>query len=164
MSKKFCLAAFVVFALAMPAAASGPTRFPLDFTTGPSPVFPPFSPICGSFDILESRSVTGLQLVWFDASGQPLRAVTHLQSQVTFSNSETGQTVSGFSNVEESFDLTTGALAQHGLAVTVNLPQRGKLYVQAGTISFNTITGELTFITPAFNKDFITPLCSALSQ
>jgi hypothetical protein len=57
--------------------------------------------------------------------------------------------------------VTTGS--QHGLAFSVDLPQRGKLYVEAGKISFNFITGELTFTTPGFNKDILTTLCSALS-
>jgi hypothetical protein len=50
--------------------------------------------------------------------------------------------LSGFSNVEESVDVTTQAGSQHGLAFSVDLPQRGKLYVEAGKISFNFVTGE----------------------
>jgi len=148
----------VVLALVLPAAAAGPVRFPLDFTSGPSPLGS-----CGSFDVLETNSVTGAQLVWFDANGQPIRAVTHVQARVTFTNSETGQMLTGFSNVEQNVDVTTQAESQHGLAISVDLPQRGKLYVEAGRISFNFVTGEVTFITPGFKKAILTPLCSALS-
>jgi len=158
MSRNSLMAALAVILIAIPAAASGPVRFPLDFTSGPFPLGS-----CGSFDVIETKSVTGAQLVWFDANGQPVRAVTHVQARITFTNSETGQMVTGFSNVEQNVDVTTQAESQHGLAVSVDLPQRGKLYVEAGKISVNFVTGEVTFITPGFKKDILTPLCSALS-
>ncbi len=156
MTKGSFLAAFLVVALALPAFAAGPTRFNLDFSSGPTDIGS-----CGSFDVLDSRSVTGAQLVWFDASGQPIQAVTHLQAQVTLTNSVTGKSLSGFTNVDQNVDLLAGTEFQHGLAVSVNLPQRGKLYIEAGTIGINFVTGQVTF-TPAFLKDFA-PLCSALS-
>ena len=97
MSRNSSIAAFAVILLAIPAAASGPVRFPLDFTSGPFPLGP-----CGSFDVLGTRSVTGAQLVWFDANGQPIRAITHLQARVTFTNSETGQMLTGFSKLRKA--------------------------------------------------------------
>jgi hypothetical protein len=86
MSRRSLLVIFVVvLASVIPAAAAGPVRFPLDFTSGPFPLAS-----CGSFDVLEIR---------------------------------------GFSNVEENVDVTTQARSQHGLAFSINLSQRGKLYV-----------------------------------
>ena len=158
MSRNFSMAACALILIAIPAAASGPVRCPLDFTSGPFPLRSLRVVRCTG-----TRSVPGAQLVWFDANGQPIRAVTHVQARITFTNSETGQMVTGFSNVEQNVDVTTQAESQHGLAVSVDLPQRGKLYVEAGKISVNFVTGEVTFITPGFKKDILTPLCSALS-
>ena len=159
MSTKTYQVVILVLALAAAAAAQEPTRFPLDFTSGPFQLGS-----CGSFNILETENIQGLQLVWFDENGHPIRAVTHLQAQVTFTNSVTGQSVSGYLNVEENLDAATHLIAQHGLGFIVDLPQRGKLYVEAGNITFNYTTGEVLFLTKTYaTKDIITPLCTALS-
>jgi hypothetical protein len=120
MSTKMYQVAILVFVLAASAAAQEPTRYPLDFTSGPFTLAS-----CGSFNIIETEYIQGLQLVWFDENGDPLRAVTHLQAQVTFTNSVTGKTLPGYLNVEENLSVAGQTISQHGLGFIVDLPQRG---------------------------------------
>jgi len=51
--------------------------------------------------------------------------------------------------------VTTQAGSQLGLAFSVDLPQRGKLYVKTGKISLNFVTGEVRFTTPRISTDIL---------
>ena len=125
---------------------------------------------CGSFQILQSDTVTARFTLFYDQAGNVTQAVFHDRAQGTFSNSVTGQSVPFEGTVTETLtfatpgDFSTVTTTYTGDVFKVTLPGSGLILHDVGRAVFAP-DGTITFEAGPHQllHGEVQKLCAALS-
>jgi hypothetical protein len=123
---------------------------------------------CGTFNVLSDYIFEGHAKVWFDADGNPVRAVEHYNyDTIYYADTNPDEYLRGGPGEVENdhFDLIDGIVAVLGLPFKLTIPGYGVVFHDAGRIEIDLATGDVLF--KAGPSDFLDEnleaICAALT-
>lgn len=115
---------------------------------------------CGTFQVLNSFTLTITRRTFFDEAGNLLRREAHGTGLGTISNLATGVSYADRATFNRLFDFQGGTVQEAGIQAHINVPGRGVVILEAGKYVFDLATGDILFKTgPATNVEEI---CAAM--
>ena len=136
------LAAIAAFA-ALPATASAkaPERYPIDFVISDTIDCSVFNPEW-TFNDDFTDFFTGSGQVWFDADGNPVRAIEHVYHRSNDVNSVTGFTLHEHNHITANYDFVAGTVSLSGAINIMQRPGAGEVIHISGHKILDLETGE----------------------
>lgn len=124
---------------------------------------------CGDFEILRDAQYTITQTTFFGNAGEVVRVIYRWDGTETWSNSVTGFSFAGmpFHGLLEfipSLDAPQDQLTR-GFFLGAHFPGLGMVFLNAGNVTFDLISGDITFQAGAFDlfpELQLEKLCAAL--
>ena len=120
---------------------------------------------CDGFTVEEHVEGTIRISTHFEANGDFAMEIAHFKLQHTFTNLETGASLSspdvGINRVTISQD-DSFRLAEIGIVYRLVVPGEGLIFALIGQTIFNLDTGEVVFEAGQHDEDLLGPLCAAL--
>jgi hypothetical protein len=148
----------ITFLGALPAFASQPTKI-----SGAETSQSTFGS-CAYGDLTATFTSTMHGTLFFDASGNPIRLISHTKFEFIITNPLNGKTATDTAVQNETFDLSKGTIAIRGVALKLRIPGDSTILANFdGRVVLDLTTGSVLFQTPSFTQPNPFPaLCTAL--
>jgi hypothetical protein len=123
---------------------------------------------CGTFNVLSDYTFEGQFKVWFDADGNPVRAVEHYNyDAIYYADTNPDEYVRGGPGEVENLqvEFVDGTFAVAGLPFKLTIPGYGVVFHDAGRVVFDLGTGDILFESgPSdFLDENLEAICAALT-
>jgi hypothetical protein len=123
------------------ASASAPARYDIDFVFSDTIDCSQFNPDW-TFNDEFTDFFTGRRQVWFDAAGNPVRAIEHVYHRSNDVNSVTGFTLHEHNHITAVYDYLAGTLSLSGAINIMQRPGAGEVIHISGHKVLDLETGE----------------------
>ena len=145
------------------AAAFKPPPLHEVFLDDPSIALPDID--CGTFTIRETSFSDRIDVItYFNAAGDPVRALQHVEFHGVLTNLSTGKTLRDHASFNDVFDFVDGTLTETGVTFHYKIPHLG-LVADNGRIIFVLETNEVLFAAGSHdvNEQGFTAICPLLA-